>query len=147
MPVQDEMPAARNENQLASPAANLPVAPNVAAALCYMPLCAINLVAGIALLKVARDDKFLKHHALQGLVLAAMYMSLCVLMYVCGTICSVIPYMGLVEFASWLTWLGMTFVFLGLLVYGGIAAFAGKRGGIPIVSQLAEKVDEKLPRF
>ncbi len=140
---QEEMPVTQVENQVAK----LPVEPNIAAALCYVPVCAINIVAGVILLKVARDDKFLKHHALQGLVIAAMYMSLCALMWVCTSICSVIPYMGFVEFASWLAWLGATFGFLGLLVYGGVAAFAGKRGSILVVSQLAEVADQKLPRF
>lgn len=51
---------------------NVGLAPNVAAALCYVPLCCLNIVWAIYVVVVEKQSRFLRFHAFQSLLFAGV---------------------------------------------------------------------------
>jgi uncharacterized membrane protein len=47
--------------------------PNIAGALCYLPLCCIGPVFAIVAVAIEKDNRFVRFHALQSLLFAAAY--------------------------------------------------------------------------
>ena len=46
------------------------LAPNVAAALCYVPLCCLNIILAVYVVAVEKQSRFLRFHAFQSLLWA-----------------------------------------------------------------------------
>jgi uncharacterized membrane protein len=44
------------------------LAPNVAAALCYVPLCCLNVIWAVYVVAVEKQSRFLRFHAFQSLL-------------------------------------------------------------------------------
>ena len=51
---------------------SLGVAPNVGGLLCYLPICCIGLIFSIVVAIVEKENRFLRFHAFQGLLLQAV---------------------------------------------------------------------------
>lgn len=49
---------------------NVGLAPNTAAALCYLPLCCLNIVWAVYVVAVEKQSRFLRFHAFQSLLWA-----------------------------------------------------------------------------
>ena len=49
---------------------NVGLAPNVAAALCYVPLCCLNIIWAVYAVAVEKQSRFLRFHAFQSLLWA-----------------------------------------------------------------------------
>jgi uncharacterized membrane protein len=49
---------------------NVGLAPNVAAALCYVPLCCLNIIWAVYVVAVEKQSRFLRFHAFQSLLWA-----------------------------------------------------------------------------
>ena len=82
-------------------------------------LCILPLV-------LMKDNKFAVYHGKQGLVLF--------IFLVAGFILSILPLFGPIIY-----WL-VLFIYLAFLLWGSIAALAGKKAFIPVVSKFAEKI-------
>lgn len=77
-------------------------------------------------LLLMKDNKFAVYHGKQGLVLFIFLVG--------GFILSIMPLFGPVIYRA------VLFIYLTLLVWGTIAALAGKKAFIPVVSKFAEKI-------
>ena len=49
---------------------NVGLAPNVAAALCYVPLCCLNIIWAVYVVAVEKQSRFVRFHAFQSLLWA-----------------------------------------------------------------------------
>jgi len=114
---------------------------NVAAGLCYLPVCSINLIMSIIVLVTDKTNKLTRFHAFQSLLLmgAAViigvpaYVLMVVLFLVNSTITSILG--GL--FGLILSLVGLAlFVFM---IIAMIKAFQGETYRIPYLGDMADK--------
>ncbi|HVG19419.1 MAG TPA: DUF4870 domain-containing protein [Blastocatellia bacterium] len=124
---------------------------NVAAMLCYLPscLCCINLIFAIIWLATEpKDNRFLRFHAMQGLMLFAIALVIGIIFNVLGVGVSFGAYVGtggsevVAHSAGMLVNLISSLVSLALLIAHIIAiikALQGQIWKIPVIGDLAEK--------
>ncbi len=86
---------------------------NLMAALSYV------WVLSIVMLIVKKDDEFVKFHAKQGLILF------------------ILSFIGVIPVIGWLVWL----VVVVLDIVGFIKALSGERYKVPVVGDLADKIN------
>jgi len=114
---------------------------NVAAGLCYLPVCSINLIMSIIVLVTDKTNKLTRFHAFQSLLLmgAAViigvpaYVLMVVLFLVNSTITSILG--GLFGLILGLVGLAL-FVFM---IIAMIKAFQGETYRIPYLGDMADK--------
>ena len=58
---------------------------NVGALLCYLPVCLISLIYSIIVLVTEKDNKFMRFHAFQSLIISVIYIVVMVVLQVIGT--------------------------------------------------------------
>ena len=58
---------------------------NVGALLCYLPICLISLIYSIIVLVTEKDNKLMRFHAFQSLIISAIYIVIMVILQVVGT--------------------------------------------------------------
>lgn len=76
-------------------------------------------VLSIVMLIVKKDDEFVKFHAKQGLILF------------------ILSFIGVIPVIGWLVWM----VVVVLDIVGFIKALSGERYKVPVVGDLAEKIN------
>ena len=110
---------------------------NVGALLTYLPLCGISLIYSIIVLVTEKENRFMRFHAFQSLLLIAAS----VVLWVAVTIISII-----LAFVS--STLGMLFgllfwvVLLGwiaLAIFLCIKAYGGDKIKLPVIGDMADK--------
>ena len=122
---------------------------NLGAALCYLAnfLCCLGLVLAIVFLVTEKENRFVKFHAVQSLFLVGLEIAAGIILEILTLILRLalsIVDMGWI--AGLLTWgLGgiLFFIFLILLVVGGIKAYGGQWYKLPIIGELAWKTVNK----
>ena len=115
---------------------------NVAALLCYVPVCAINLIFSILVIVQDKTNKVARFHAFQSLflmILSIVIVIPIVIFYFIGAMIDMtigIPiFMILVFLASLVFGLAMLF----FIVMAAIKAFGGEIYKIPVIGNFAEK--------
>ncbi len=114
---------------------------NVAAGLCYLPICTVNLIMSIIVIATDKTNKLARFHAFQSLLLLGatlvacipLYFLMFILMMINSTITSILS--GLVGLALGVVGLAI-FVFMILAM---IKAFQGQVYKIPFIGDMAEK--------
>ena len=127
--------------QNASGKSALGLEPNVAAGLCYLPICGINLIMSIIVLVTDKTNKLARFHAFQSLLLLATalvieipaYFLMVILLVMNSTITSLLG--GLFGLVLGLVGLAI-FVFLIIAL---IKAFQGQVYKIPVIGNMADK--------
>lgn len=84
----------------------------------------------IPLLTDAKEDKFVKYHVRQGLVIFIAW----IVLYILG----MIIYIPLI---SWLIFLVLRLVFLVLMIVGIMNAAQGKKKPLPVIGKMGEKIN------
>ena len=84
----------------------------------------------IPLLTDAKEDKFVKYHVRQGLVIFIAWIAL----YILG----MILYIPII---SWLIFLVLRLVFLVLMIVGIMNAAQGKKKPLPMIGKMGEKIN------
>jgi uncharacterized membrane protein len=114
----------------------LGVAPNVGGLLCYVPCC-IGLIFSVVAVIVEKENRFLRFHAFQGLLVhggsLALFVVLWILIIVLGLISSTLAAIG--NALSVLLGLAL----LGLLIMLMMKAYNGEEYALPTVGDLARK--------
>jgi len=115
---------------------------NVAAGLCYVPVCYINLILSIIVLVTDKTNKLARFHAFQSLFLMAGLIVVMIL-YMCAGIVGAILDNAL-GYAIFTSLLGILSLVLGLgiliaVVIAAIKAFQGQIFKLPIIGNLADK--------
>ncbi|HXG67868.1 MAG TPA: DUF4870 domain-containing protein [Blastocatellia bacterium] len=116
---------------------------NIAGLLCYLPICAINLIASILwLVTEPRENRILRFHALQSLLLIGVFVVLMIVLQIFGVVLSasgsdaLACIGGLFGFGGYLLTLG---VFLVLSIIGMIKAYQGQMWKIPMIGDIADR--------
>jgi uncharacterized membrane protein len=114
---------------------------NVAAGLCYLPICGINLIMSIIVLVTDKTNKLARFHAFQSLLLLATalvieipaYFLMVILLVMNSMITSLLG--GLFGLVLGLVGLAI-FIFLVIAL---IKAFQGQVYKIPVIGNMADK--------
>lgn len=110
---------------------------NLAAAICYVPIL-LNVLAPAAwLYSEPKENRYVRYHAVQGLVLLLAYV---VLIVVNNTVAFVFSWIPMLNFVFSLLGGVLFFIYLGICFRLGFNAYSGKPGKLPIVSEHIESL-------
>ena len=118
---------------------------NLGAMLCYIAniLCCLGVVLSIVFLVTEKENRFVKFHALQSLLLDAVFVALCIVVEILSAILNVAN-LGFISFAvSWGLWLILVFIFLVLWLLAGVKAYGGQWYKLPGIGDIAFKTVNK----
>ena len=111
---------------------------NIGALLCYLPICLISLIYSIIVIATDKDNKTVRFHAFQSLLLTVGYIVVVIAITVVGTLiaATVSPTIGsLFSLLSLLVALG----FLVAMVIGCVKGYTGGSYKLPVIGDMAEK--------
>jgi len=112
---------------------------NVGSMLCYMPLCAVSLIYSIIVLATERDNKMMRFHAFQSLLLTGVYfVGILVVSFIGGMIAGITG-SGLLGTLFSLLSIFIVIAFLAAMIYGCVKAYQGQMFKLPVVGDMAEK--------
>lgn len=114
---------------------------NTAALLCYLPVCAINLIASIIFLRTEpKANQFVRFHAMQSLVMSLGLIAGGFAVMVLTMVLGFIPLIGgMIAGVLNLAWLLVIGVYIWKSITGMIAAHKGEMTKIEYVGDFAEK--------
>jgi uncharacterized membrane protein len=110
---------------------------NVGAMLCYLPICAINLIYSIIVLATEKDNRFVRFHAFQSLLLIGGLIVGCIAVTIVSVILAFVSSTLSVLFGM-VTWL-VALAFVGLAIFMCVKAFGGSQFKLPVIGDMAEK--------
>ncbi len=111
---------------------------NVGALLCYLPVCLISLIYSIIVIVTEKENKFMRFHAFQSLLLTVLYIVLMVGISIVGGIIVAAVSETLGALVSLLSFV-VVIAFLAAMIYGCIKGYQGQKFKFPIVGDMAEK--------
>jgi uncharacterized membrane protein len=115
---------------------------NIAGLLCYL----FGWISGLIFFLIEKEDKFVRFHALQSILLSAGSTVLLILIPIIGAILGRIPVIGLIVglvlgLASIVIWIGNAVLWILMM----IKAYQGEKFKLPIIGDIAEKnVDKQI---
>ena len=116
-----------SEGQQPPTAAGTGLQPNVAGLLCYV----LGWVTGLIFLLIEKEDKFVRFHAIQSII---VFGALTIAEIILG-ILGLIPFIGILFWiVSWLVWLLGVVLWIVLMVQ----AYRGERYKLPFSGDMAE---------
>ena len=109
---------------------------NVGGLLTYLPICGVSLIYSIIVLVTEKDNKFMRFHALQSLLLLGVVV-------ICSIAISVISIIFAFISTTLATLVGLLFwlpflAFLGLAIFMCIKAYNGEKTKLPVIGNMAE---------
>lgn len=111
---------------------------NVGALLCYLPVCLVSLIFSIIVIIADKENRFVRFHAFQSLLLSAVYIVLVFAISILGVIISSVISNTLGSLFSLLS-LVVVVGFIAAMVYGCIKGFQGQMFKFPVIGDMAEK--------
>ncbi|HUR98872.1 MAG TPA: DUF4870 domain-containing protein [Pyrinomonadaceae bacterium] len=110
---------------------------NVGAMLTYLPICGISLIYSIIVLVTEKDNRFMRFHAFQSLLLLGSI----VVAWIGITIVSIV--LAFVSSAlsllfGMLVWL-VLLALIGLAIFMCVKAYSGAQFKLPVIGDMAEK--------
>ena len=111
---------------------------NVAAMLAYLPICCVSLICSIIwIASEPKENKFLRFHALQSLLLSGASVAVYIVLWIVGVVA------GRIFFAFGLLVLlleiALGAVFLVLFIMGAVKGYQGQMWKMPVIGDIAEK--------
>ncbi len=120
-----------------SQSSDLGIEPNLAGLLCYLPVCCIGPVFAVVAVVVEKQNRFIRFHALQSLLLAAagivVFGAIWMLSLLVGFISGLLSL--LVSAVGALLGLAM----LGLTIWMMIKAYGKEELELPVIGEMAKK--------
>ncbi|MEW6362514.1 MAG: hypothetical protein AB1477_10430 [Acidobacteriota bacterium] len=111
---------------------------NVGALLCYLPVCLVSLIFSIIVIIADKENRFVRFHAFQSLLLSAIFIVLVIAIIILGGIIGALISGTLGSLFSLLT-LVVVVGFIAAMVYGCIKGFQGQMFKFPVIGDMAEK--------
>lgn len=111
---------------------------NVGALLCYMPICLISLIYSIIVIVSDKDNKLVRFHAFQSLLLTVLYIVAVLGISIIGGVIGAVISGTIGTLFSLLTFV-IIIAFLGAMIFGCIKGYQGEKFKFPIVGDMAEK--------
>lgn len=112
---------------------------NVGALLCYLPICLISLIYSIIVLVTEKDNKLMRFHAFQSLIISAIYIVIMVILQVVGTGLVLATNSSILGLLVSLVTLVAVIAFLAAMIFGCIKGYQGQKFKFPVVGDMAEK--------
>jgi uncharacterized membrane protein len=109
---------------------------NVGALLTYLPICGVSLIYSIIVLVTEKDNKFVRFHAFQSLLLMAVIVVLSIVITIISVIFAFIS-TTLATLFGLLFWLPFL-AFIGLAIFMCIKAYGGEKTKLPLIGNMAE---------
>ncbi len=110
---------------------------NVGAMLCYLPICLINLIYSIIVVVSEKDNKVVRFHAFQSLLLIGAMIVISIVVSIIAVILAAIS-STLGMLFGMLSWV-VSLVFIGLAIFMCIKAYGGGTYKLPVIGDMAEK--------
>jgi len=112
----------------------------LAGLLCYLPFCAVNLIFSVIwLVTEPKDNRFLRFHALQSLVLCVAYLALAIVVWATSMVLIAIPFLRFLVFLEQIPWLLVTLGYVGINIFAMIKAYNGVMYRLPYAAEIADK--------
>jgi uncharacterized membrane protein len=112
---------------------------NVGAMLCYLPICAISLIYSIIVLVADKDNRNVRFHAFQSLLVTGVYIVLVIAISIFSTLIAAVTGSGLLATLFSMLTLVVVVIFLAVMIYGCVKAYQGSQFKLPVVGDMAEK--------
>lgn len=112
---------------------------NVGALLVYMPVCAISLIYSIIVLVTEKNDRFMRFHAFQSLLITAIYIVAIIAVSILGSMIGIVTGSSILASLFSLLSLVVIVIFLAAMIYGCIKGYQGQKFKFPVVGDMAEK--------
>jgi uncharacterized membrane protein len=113
------------------------MAQNVAATLCYVPLCCLNVVWSIYVIVAEKNNKFLRFHAFQSLLLVAAATVVCGVTWVLALIVGQVS--GILAMLVSLLQFVVGLAFLGAAIFLAIKAYGNETIELPVIGPMAKQ--------
>ena len=110
---------------------------NVGGLLTYLPVCGVSLIYSIIVLVTDKQNKIMRFHAFQSLLLIALFVVLWIGITIISVVLAFVSSTLSVLF-SMVIWL-VLIVFLGLAIYLCIQAYGLKMTKLPLIGDMADK--------
>jgi uncharacterized membrane protein len=111
----------------------------LAGLLCYLPICAINLVMSIIVMRTEpKSNRFLRFHAAQSLVLCVAMIATGLAVGIVTMVLGIIPLLGFVAGLISMAWWVVTLGYIYVCILGMLDAQKGEMTKLPIVGDIAE---------
>ncbi|HVQ28642.1 MAG TPA: DUF4870 domain-containing protein [Vicinamibacteria bacterium] len=110
---------------------------NVAGLLCYMPLCCLGFVFSIVVIIVEKQNRFVKFHAFQSLLVWGASMVVLVGVWIASIVASMVS--GLLGMLVSLLGLVVCLAVIALTVLLMIKAYNNEEYALPTLGELARK--------
>lgn len=111
---------------------------NVGSLLCYLPICLISLIYSIIVIASDKENRDVRFHAFQSLLLSVLYIVAIVVIQVIGAVAAGAGSTALAAIVSILA-LAVIVAFLGAMIFGMIKGYQGQQFKFPVVGDMAEK--------
>ena len=112
---------------------------NVGALLCYLPVCAISLIYSIIVLVTDKQNRTMRFHAFQSLLLTAAYIVVVIALQIFAAVVGGVTGSGLLASLLFLLVMVAVVAFLGAMIYGMVKGYQGQQFKFPVVGEMAEK--------
>jgi uncharacterized membrane protein len=112
---------------------------NVGALLCYLPVCLISVIYSIIVLVTDKENRFMRFHAFQSLLLTGIYVVIIIGLQIVSAIMVAATNSGVLAAMVGLIILVAVVAFLGAMIYGMIKGYQGEQFKFPVVGDMAEK--------
>ena len=112
---------------------------NVGSLLCYLPVCAISLIYSIIVIATDKDNKAVRFHAFQSLILTVAYIVVVVVLTVIGGIVAGVTGSAILGSLFSLLSLVVVLGFLIAMIIGCVKGYTGASYKLPIIGDMAEK--------
>lgn len=112
---------------------------NVASLLCYIPVCLVNLIFSIIVLVTERANRFARFHALQSILLFALYIVVYFVFLFISLAAGIVLGSGIFSsFLSLFLWV-IFLAYVGISIFACIKAYQNEMFKFPIIGDLADK--------
>lgn len=110
---------------------------NVAAMLAYLPICCVSLICSIIwIASEPKENKFLRFHALQSLLLTGASMACFFVLWVISIVTARVLFFGLLILLVELALLAFVLV---VFIMGAVKGYQGQMWKLPVIGDIAEK--------
>ncbi len=112
---------------------------NVGSLLCYLPICLISLIYSIIVIVTDKDNKTVRFHAFQSLLLTGAYIVVVFAVTIIGTLIGAITGSAILGSLFSLLSLVVVIGFLVAMIIGCVKGYTGGSYKLPVIGDMAEK--------
>lgn len=111
----------------------------VAGLLCYLPICAVNLICSVVILATEpKNNRFLRFHSIQSLALCGAYIVVGAAVWMITLSLVFVPFLSFIVSLVQLVWLVVTVIFVWKCISCMIDAYHGRMSKLPWIGPIAE---------